>query len=57
MYDYLIHSDNGLDGPELVGGADTIEEARAIARREKQRDPQRFVTLIDRWDVEHKIEA
>lgn len=57
MHDYLIHSDNGLDGPVLVGGADSLEEARVIAKREADRDPQRTVTLIDRWDCAHKVET
>lgn len=55
MYDYLIHSDNGIDGPVLVDGADSLDQARAIAKRELERDPQRFVTIVDRWDCEHKI--
>lgn len=57
MFDYLIHSDNGLDGPELVGGADTLEEARTMAKAEQQRDPERVVTLIDRWDGKHDIDG
>ena len=57
MHDYLIHSDNGLDGPELVDVANTLDEARVIARRELARDPQRFVTIIDRWDCPHPVDA
>lgn len=57
MYDYLIHSNNGLDGPELVDGADTLEDARVIAKREMERDPQRAVTIVDRWDCEHSVEG
>lgn len=55
MYDYLVHSDNGLDGPVLVDGADSLAEARAIARREMERDPQRTVTIVDRWDCLHQV--
>jgi len=57
MREYLIHTDNGLDGSELIGTADTIQDARAIAKREMERDPQRFVTLVDRYGGEHTIEA
>lgn len=55
MFDYLIHSDNGLDGPVLVGGADSLSEARVIARHEMERDPQRTVSIIDRWDCAHQV--
>jgi len=55
MFDYLIHSSTGIDDPTLIGGADSLAEARIIARAEIERDPQRFVTIIDRWDCTHNV--
>ena len=48
MYDFLIHSGSGIDDPALIGGADTLDAARAIARRELERWPDQIVTIVDK---------
>ncbi|MEN9924175.1 MAG: hypothetical protein RL268_301 [Pseudomonadota bacterium] len=57
MYEYLIHADNGLDDPKLIDGADTLDDARAIAAAAlaDKRAQWAAVTITDRFGGEHPL--